>query len=279
MITDNQTNFLFLADSLPKKYACFYDEFQRVLRQRNIEFALLPHTKDVWAVDYMPIQISKDHFIQFTYNPDYLRSTQKWRKTISDVDAICKSINLKTQKSSIILDGGNVVRSSNKVIMTDKVFKENPHFKEKELIRELENLFQVNQLIFIPTDPDDFTGHADGMVRFYDENTVLIHRYSHNTEELYLRLRLSLHNAGLDFIEIPFGAYPNAEADSAFGYYINYLQMQQAIIIPTFAINTDDVVIRKLEELFPDQKILSINCNELAPDGGLLNCISWNVYK
>lgn len=56
MITDRQTNFLYLADSLPKKYPNFYERFEKVLIKSNIKFNLLPNTKDVWAVDYMPIQ-------------------------------------------------------------------------------------------------------------------------------------------------------------------------------------------------------------------------------
>ncbi len=59
MIADNKTNFLYLADTLPKKYSNFYQQFEKVLKECNINFQLLPQTKDVWAVDYMPIQIAE----------------------------------------------------------------------------------------------------------------------------------------------------------------------------------------------------------------------------
>jgi len=77
MIPDKQTNFLYLADTLPKNYSNFFSRFEKVLTDCNISFQLLPNTKDVWAVDYMPIQIAKDSFVQFVYNPDYLRDTVK----------------------------------------------------------------------------------------------------------------------------------------------------------------------------------------------------------
>ena len=77
MIPDKQTNFLYLADTLQKKYSNFFKQFEKVLNVCNINFQLLPHTKDVWAVDYMPIQIGKDAFVQFVYNPDYLRDTNE----------------------------------------------------------------------------------------------------------------------------------------------------------------------------------------------------------
>jgi len=279
MIPDKQTNFLYLADTLPKNYSNFFRQFEKVLNDSNINFQLLPNTKDVWAVDYMPIQIDKDSFVQFVYNPDYLRDTIKWSKTISDVDIICKQINLLPKKSNIVVDGGNVTRTTDKVIMCDKIFTENPNIKEKNLIRELQELFQVDKLIFIPTHPIDFTGHADGMVRFYDSNTVLINDYSREAMEFQLKFRLALHNAGLNYIEIPYNPYDNKKDEHANGEYINFLQMQQAIIIPTFGIKEDDVVIKQFEQLFTGQRIATVDGNDLAFDGGILNCITWNIYK
>lgn len=125
MIADNETNFLWLADSLPKKFPDFYKRFEKLLHENKVEFNLLPNTKDIWAVDYMPVQINKNNFVQFIYYPDYLRSI-KWQKTISDTCAICKSLNIKPTKSEIIIDGGNVILAHDKVIMCEKVFIENP---------------------------------------------------------------------------------------------------------------------------------------------------------
>lgn len=77
MITDSQTNFVFIADTLSAKYPEFAKEFVSKLEQAKIPFDVLPKTKDVWAVDYMPIQVSENKFVRFTYKPDYLISTKK----------------------------------------------------------------------------------------------------------------------------------------------------------------------------------------------------------
>ncbi len=129
MIPDTQTNYLYLADSLPKKYPDFYKRFETLLSDCQIDFSLLPDTKDIWAVDYMPIQITESNFTQFIYNPGYLQST-KWLKSISDVDGVCnRQPNLQVHKSNIVLDGGNVIRSTDKVIMTSKIFKEKSRYR------------------------------------------------------------------------------------------------------------------------------------------------------
>ena len=128
MITDSQTNFLYLAETLQNKYSNFYQRFENVLKDCNILFDFLPQTKDVWVVDYMPVQIEIQKFVRFVYNPSYLQ-TKKYLKTISDVDTICSKIGVDIIKTKIIVDGGNITRTTNKVIMTDRVFKDNPTFE------------------------------------------------------------------------------------------------------------------------------------------------------
>jgi len=278
MITDNKTNFLYLADTLPKKYFSFFEKFEKVLNNCNIKFELLPNTKDVWAVDYMPIQIEENKFVCFVYNPSYLQSKVNL-KTISDVDTICNLIGIETIKTNIILDGGNVTRTSNKVILTERIFKDNPSYDHKQLIKELYDLFQVDKIFLIPEQPLDFTGHSDGMIRFLDENTVIINDYRQEKKGFQSAFEIAIHNTGLDSIKIPYKVYDNKHNAQANGDYINYLQMENTVIIPTFGMKEDDEVVKQFENLFTGQTIATLPSNEIANEGGILNCITWNILK
>jgi agmatine deiminase len=278
MITDNQTNFLFLADTLPKKHPAFYKQFEAVLTECCIEYALLPNTKDIWARDYMPVQTGLDKYVQFNYNPDYLQST-KWLKTISDTDSICHGIGITPVKSDIIVDGGNVVKGTNKVIMCSKVFTENPHVPEKKLIRKLKDQLEVEQIIFIPTDASDKIGHSDGMVRFLDDRTLLINDYSREKPAFQLAVRMALQNAGLDWVEIPYNPYDNEKSIQANGIYINYLQINDLVVVPTFDLKEDECVVKDFEQIFTGSVIATVDSNEIANEGGILNCITWNIKR
>lgn len=278
MITDSQTNLLYLADTLPKSYPDFYQRFQKELVFRNVKFALLPKTKDVWAVDYMPIQIDMDKFVRFTYNPGYLQP-KKYLNTISDVDVICEQIGLLAHKTKIVLDGGNVTHWTNKIIMTDRVFIDNPNYQRKQLIKELHNIFQVDKIYFVPEQPGDFTGHSDGMVRFIDENTVIINDYIKEKQWFYRAFEIAIHNTGLNYIKIPYNVYSNKSNDQANGDYINFLQMENIVFIPTFGLNEDDEAVRQLESIFARQTVITVDSSEIAHDGGILNCISWNIRE
>ena len=277
MIHDSETNFLYLADSLKKKkYAHFLTCFETALDANNIPYQFLSETNDIWIIDYMPVQINDNKFVQFEYNPDYLQS-KSGLKTISDVENICKSIKLIPKKSTLVVDGGNITQNGNAVIMCDKVFKENANLSEKELIKQLKDTLEIEKLYFVPWDKYDVTGHADGMVRSIDDKTVLINDYSKEKPEFQRAFRMALYNAGLDWIELPYKPYENKPSTSAEGIYLNYLQMKQAIFVPIFKRNSDDIALRILEKVFKGENIVPIESNEVAKEGGILNCVTWNV--
>lgn len=278
MIADNQTNYLFLADKLPVKCNVFFQSFKLLLADCGINPELIPKTKDIWAVDFMPIQVRTDKFVRFKYYPTYLR-TKALQKTISDVDHICESIGIQTIKSDIILDGGNITRTTDKVIMTERVFKENPSIERKKLISDLHELLEIEKLYFIPVQPYDFSGHADGMVRFFDEDTLLVNDFSKEKPSFYEAFEMAISKLRLNCIKIPYNPYENLKDISAKGDYINYLQMKDVVILPKFGIYEDDIVLRQFEDIFKDSKVTSIECNEIAEDGGVLNCITWNIRK
>lgn len=224
----------------------------------------------------MPIQIELNKFVSFNYYPPYLQ-TKKYLKTISNVDEICAEIGIEITKSNIIIDGGNVTRTSDKVIMTDRIFKDNPTYGRKQLLKELYELLQVDKLYLIPEQPGDFTGHSDGMVRFIDENTIIINDYVKEKKDFYNAFEIAIHNTGLNYIKIPYNVYENKSDEQANGDYINYLQMENTLIIPTFGIKEDEIVVKQFEEIFLEHKIETIDSNEIANKGGILNCITWNI--
>jgi len=279
MIQDSQTNFLYLAGTLPDFYVTFYRAFEKLLNGLNINFELLPETKDVWAVDYMPIQIDQNRFVQFVYKPSYFKKKELVFR--SDVDVICDKIKLERTKSPILLDGGNVVRTETKAIMTDRIYTENPTIEPKQLQKELQETLELEDLFIIPEYPNDLTGHADGLVRFLDDKTVLVNTFPESEKEYQEIFEKSIRGYGLELIRIPYNPFTeiNKSEKHANGLYINYLQMDGIIIVPTFGLKEDDIAIKQFEGLFPEHTIASLNCNKIANGGGVLNCITWNILK
>jgi agmatine deiminase len=148
VITDQETNIVFFSDLLrtDPRFTETCLRITSILDKHQIKYGFLKDTKDIWSRDYMPIQKSINEFIQFRYEPSYLEDDPDHQ---SDPKIVCATNNQKPKYSKINLDGGNVIRWSDKVIMSDKIYSENPEYSDKsKLISELERLFEAQVSLF-----------------------------------------------------------------------------------------------------------------------------------
>jgi agmatine deiminase len=227
----------------------------------------------------MPIQVSKDRFVQFRYEPSYLRP---YPEHYTDPVFVCSENGIEAEKSNIILDGGNVVNWSDKVIMTDRFFDENPDYSDKvKLVTDLEKQLET-EVIIIPQVKMDYTGHADGMVRFVDEMTLIGNHREFEYQYWTKKMNVLLEEKGLNYIDIPFFEYHLKKYPSnALGCYVNFLEVKNLIVVPIFEVegNRDKEIKNIFKETFPDRIIETINFNEIGYYGGLLNCVTWTVQS
>lgn len=286
MISDFDTNTIYFSDHLRTDPAFLKtnDQLLNVLGELNISPKYLFGTNDIWARDFMPIQISDNKFLEYLYDPDYLQGNSNKKNTReikSYPDLICDLHNFKTLKSPIILDGGNVVKSNDCVIMTDKVLWENKRlYSSKELISKLHEQFEVDKVVIIPWDNECEYGHADGMLRFINKDTVLISGfYEQFDKDFKTPILKKIEKAKLnwDWLKIS----KNEVADNV--TYINFLLTKDVLIIPQLNRPQDEIALTQLSKFFPDyaanELIKKVYTNEITKFGGALNCISWTVKE
>jgi agmatine deiminase len=276
MITDEQTNFVWFSQLLQDWFPKESLKITSILDESNIQYDFLKATNDTWCRDYMPVQISPDKFIQFKYNPWYLNDTPKNKKLKSKPRRVNQANNIKPIYKNINLDGGNVVRWHNKVIITDRIFEENPQYNKPKLLSLLENLF-MDKVIIIPQSPDDVYGHADGMVRFLDENTLIANEIRYESKNWQKAFKKVLRENDLEMIPLPCLWKKSLPPGSAWGIYGNYLQVGKLIILPAFKPKVEYLVFRKFTDKFQSHTIRMVEMDAIAHHGGLLNCISWNI--
>lgn len=279
MVAGKVTDTVYFSENLltAKRFTKTCNALTELLEKHSIKYDFLKATKDIWCRDYMPIQIEKGKFVQFRYEPSYLKDDLELQ---SDPKEVCKANNIKPQFSKINLDGGNVVNWSDRAIITDRVFDENPEYSSKnKLIAEIEKLLDV-EIIVIPQIKSDMTGHADGMVRFVDRNTVLGNHREKEFKYWKNGINQILKEHGIEYIDIPFFGHKEKKfPDHAIGCYVNYLEVESLIVLPIFETegNKDQEVYDKFSEIFPDRKIETMNYNEIGLYGGLLNCTTWTI--
>lgn len=254
---------------LPQKFPKETTTLFSALEKHRIPYRLLDGAKDIWLRDFMPVRTGSGRLISFHYEPSYLEDAPSLRTDFRKDAA--PQLGLPITYSDINLDGGNVVYapSRRKVIVSDRVYTENPAYVPAALVCELEALLEA-EVIMIPSLKSDMTGHADGMVRFVDEDTVIGNDVP-AINGLEQRIKRVLRGRGIHVIDFP---YQSATGGSAVGCYLNFLETDHCIFLPVFGLPTDEKAVSAAQKIF-GREIVPVNIREIAAEGGCLNCISW----
>jgi agmatine/peptidylarginine deiminase len=267
---------VYLSALLEERFPDSFNRLMSIFKKHDVDYCLLKGTKDIWCKDYMPIQTRSGKLIQFRYDPSYLKGKKEWEVSRSDTREVCMQNGLVTINSNINLDGGNVLLCSDRAIVSDRIYTENPEFPDKEqLVQELSDLLEA-EVIVIPAQKSDMTGHADGMVRFVDRNTIIGNNLADEYKYWREGMQKVIKEYGLKYIDIPFFEAKDPKHPlSAVGIYVNYLELKNLIVLPVFGREEDGQVLSILKETFPAKTIETVNYNEVAQEGGLLNCTTW----
>lgn len=268
---------VYMSEILKKKYPDTCNRLISILEKHKVKYSFLKATKDIWCRDYMPVQTPSGKLIQFTYDPSYLRDNKEWEDSRSDVKEVCRLNNIEALFSDINLDGGNVLICDGRAIISDRVFSENPDRDKDEIVKELGQLLEC-EIIIIPAENDDMTGHADGMVRFVNRNIILGNNLEAEYKYWRERMQKVIEKYNLKYINMPFFVPKDSKHPlSAVGVYVNYLEVDNLIVLPVFGKEEDNQAITIIKEAFPGKAVETIDYNDVAYEGGLLNCTTWVI--
>lgn len=286
-LTRNSETIVYFSNKLLEpSLLAFANGLQCHLAPHSINYLFLSGTCDLWIRDVLPIQVRSNLFAQFTLTRDYYRKNEIHKQT--DPAPICKALGINPSPiiyngTPIYLDGGNVIRGFGKAIITEKVFKDNDIPRET-LTSFLAEKLQVEKIIIIPKEPYDQAGHSDGMVRFVDEHTVVANDYSKIDVSQGFKDRFygSLAGSGLDVLLVPYNPVEQRVNGLwvALGCYINFLQVEDKIFLPTFDDPAnDEAAIQRFGEIFGAAHVIPVPSRDLAMGGGVLNCASWEIQS
>ena len=275
-VNPNNEQTVYLSEMLMDKYPETCKNLIAILEKHHVKYSFIKGTKDIWCRDYMPVQTESGKMVQFKYEPSYLNG-EEWDSIRSDVHEVCEINGLNPQFSDINLDGGNVLICDGRAILSDRIFSENPDYEKDSLIDELSKLLEC-EIIIIPAQKGDMTGHADGMVRFVDRNTILGNDRAKEFQNWRKGIQKVIDQYKLTYIDIPFFEDKDCKHPiSAIGIYVNYWEVNDLIVIPIFNRDEDKQALEILKKTFPNKIIETIDYSDVAKEGGLLNCTTWVV--
>jgi agmatine deiminase len=258
-----------------ERFEVTVSEIERILTGQKIIFNFLKETNDIWCRDYLPVYDGNGGYVQFKFDPGYLKY-EKYRHLVTNPYPLHKQLNITPAISILVIDGGNIVRLGKTIVITDAVKKDNPAWSEEEIVNELCNKLNTSKVVIIPRQPNDFTSHADGMVRLLDESFILVNDFSREGDKFKSKLKKSLDKAGLKPVAFPYAMdYASKSTSSAVGTYMNFLMIGNTILLPEFNLDEDDLAESEIRNHYPHHDVFRIDCRSLALDGGVLNCVGW----
>ena len=300
MITDNLTNTVYFSSQLPEKCPILNAHITEALHKRGIPFSYLNGTKDIWCRDYMPIQIDERFYVFYDYTPNYLqdkigqtlqtspeivfnnesnnllRLLPRSYKTEDHFDGLrpipVKNMVYHRIRIDLVLDGGNIVKCGDKIVMTDKVIIENEDKSPEGVQWLLEEAFR-NKIIFLPWDRNEKYGHSDGIIHYIGDNRVLMTNYS-DFDKTFAKNYLRVLEKHFDVVTLTYNVKRKHERSWA---YINFLQVGNLILVPQLGIPEDELALEQISKALPDCEVVGIPALEAVRRGGALNCISWNI--
>lgn len=238
---------------------------------------------DLWIRDYGPVPSPRDP-VKFIYRPNYLKS--KDAKYIdSEFSQFLGKLDVSVTKSDVVLDGGNVVdNNKNKAVISERVLTDNKSKSKSALKNELENLLH-SKVAFIP-DPEDTTGHSDGIVSFIEDDVLLIGDY--NDSEYYdaVEKAVKCEFPDLETVRLPCpsgvprGASGNSKEKgftTAVGSYVNALVTNRAVYVPQFGNALCDAKALEIIKSLTSKTVVGIDTSKLSHMGGSVRCMSWQI--
>lgn len=279
MITDNLTTCVYFSSILPEKCPVLNAHIIEALQKRGIPYAYLSGTKDIWCRDFMPIQIDEYRFVFYKYTPDYLQDKYGLQLQTNPMEVFQTESNLlqPIQQNSLsldlVLDGGNVVKCGDKIVMTDKVFVENKDKSNVEMQRMLEEAFR-REVVFIPWDSQgEPYGHSDGIIHYLGDKRVLMTNYA-DFDKTFANDYLRILEKHFDVITLKYNVKRKHERSWS---YINFLQVGHLVLVPQLGIPEDEQALEQISAVMPSCEVVGIPALEAVRRGGALNCISWNI--
>lgn len=273
MITDNQTNKIYFAANLGEVCPKLWASIHNALTTRNIRHGMLRNPNYIWCRDYMPIQIADDNFVSFHFHPDYLANDKRYQKYLCcDGYQLCAELEYWMTDTDLVIDGGNVVKCGDAIVMTEKVFAENQTKSRYEVESILRDKFKCD-IIFLPWDKDEIYGHSDGVVHYAGEGRVLMTNYEIFEPGIAREMTKRLEKR----FEVVHLKYKSKRKHMRSWAYINFLQTERLIMVPQLGIEEDEQALEQIGSWFPDCEVIGIPSVEAVRRGGALNCISWNV--
>jgi len=259
-----------------------------------VRFHLIP-TNDAWARDHGPVYVIRETkglreraIVDWGYNawgnkyPPY---------DLDDVvpQRIAELSREVLFRPGIVMEGGSFdVNGRGTLLTTESCLlnpNRNPDASREQIEWYLREYLGVNRILWLGEGivGDDTDGHIDDLSRFVGPDTVITAIEADPTDENYIALRENLarleamtdqDGRKLRVVTMPMPGPIYFDGQRLPASYANFYIANCTVLLPTFGHENDVRAIEILQGLYPDRRVVGIDCTDLVWGLGAVHCVT-----
>ena len=254
-------------------------------------------SNDVWARDHGPITVLRDGrpvHLDFQFNGWGGKFDARLDTQITARLAQQKALTAPVERVDFVLEGGGIeADGAGSLLTTERCLlasTRNPGLDKNAIEQRLKNWFGLQRVLWLRHGDlmgDDTDGHIDTIARFCDARTIAYQacedRGDPHFDELQamageLRALRQLDGEPYKLVALPLpGAIHDAGGRRLPAGYANFLILNRAVMVPTYADPGDSVALERLHPCFPGREIVGIDCRALIQQYGSLHCVTMQL--
>ncbi|MCL2134178.1 MAG: agmatine deiminase family protein [Candidatus Bathyarchaeota archaeon] len=248
---------------------------------------------DVWFRDYGPTFIVNGRQELAMVNWVFNAWGDKYDTLLKDKvipQVVNQFLGVPCFRPSLVMEGGSFdVNGRGSLLTTMQCLlnsNRNPNLSWQVIEDYLKSHLGVSHFIWLKNgiNGDDTDGHVDDIARFVGPRTVVCAYQDDVGDGNFDALRVNYEilvsardqdGEFLDVVKLPMpGDVVDGEGCLLPASYTNFYVGNTKVLVPVFGHENDVVALGILQGLFPDRKVVGINCVDLVNGYGAIHCVS-----
>jgi agmatine deiminase len=258
-------------------------------------------TVDSWIRDYGPNFIVSDKLVStaLAYNDWIFNAWGNKYEELKKDDSIPARLepllNVPRFQPEIVLEGGSIdVNGAGCVLTTEQCLlnpNRNPQLSRNEIEQYLRDYLGVEKVLWLGEGivGDDTDGHIDDIARFVASDVIICAVEEDPEDANYKLLQDNLQRLGkmtdararsFEIVTLPMpGVVGGASTDSRNldrlpASYANFYIANNVVLVPIFGHANDERAVKIIERVFPNRRVIGINCESLVWGMGTIHCVT-----
>jgi agmatine deiminase len=277
----------------------FADRVRNELRNAQVDLSRVRFhfnpTNYAWCRDHGPIYVVRE------VNGRQERAINDWgynawgnKYPPYDLDdvvptRIAREFNETLFTPDIVMEGGSLdVNGKGELLTTESCLlnpNRNPHLTKEQIEQYLRDYLGVTHILWLGDGivGDDTDGHIDDLTRFVSADTIVTVVEDDPTDENYQplkenyeRLQAMRDQDGKPFriVTLPMPDALYYEGQRLPASYANFYIANKSVLVPTYRHANDARALETLQTLFPNRKVVGLDCTELVWGLGAIHCVT-----